>query len=257
MLTVIQLPVLTDNYIYVLHDSVANETAVIDPALAPPVLEMLDKMGWQLTTLFNTHHHHDHIGANLILKQTTGCNIVAAEADKHRIPAVDVGVKDNDYVALGAKSTHFARVIATPGHTSGHIAYYFAEQALLFCGDTLFVMGCGHLFEGSAEQMWQSLQMLKALPAATKVYCSHEYSQANGRFALTLEPNNRLLQQRMATINQLRAVNLPTVPSTIALERETNPFFREDSVELQQQLQIKTTDPVAIFAEIRRLKDVF
>jgi hydroxyacylglutathione hydrolase len=148
-------------------------------------------------------------------------------------------------------------VIATPGHTSGHIVYYFAEDELLFCGDTLFVMGCGRLFEGSAEQMWQSLQKLKALPVSTRLYCSHEYSQANGRFALTLEPNNTALQHKMNIINALRANNQPTVPSTLAEELATNPFFREDSLALRQSIQRVDSDAVAVFAEIRRLKDNF
>jgi len=163
-------------------------------------------------------------------------------------------VVDGEVITLGR---HSVKVISTPGHTSGHVVYHFADDNALFCGDTLFVMGCGRLFEGSAEQMWQSLQTLKALPAATQIYCAHEYTQANGRFALTVEPGNLQLQQRMEVINQLRAKNLPTVPSTIEQELATNPFFREDSLELQETVQKVGKKPVEVFAAVRRLKDNF
>jgi hydroxyacylglutathione hydrolase len=254
MLTLLQLPVLEDNYIYMLHDPVSKETTVVDPAQANPVLEVLHKNGWQLTTILNTHHHGDHVGGNLALKQKTGCRIIAAFSDRDRIPGIDQGVSEGDVVTLGR---HSATVISTPGHTRGHIVYHFADDALLFCGDTLFVMGCGRLFEGTAAQMWQSLQKLKALPASTQVYCAHEYTQTNGRFALTVEPNNPQLQQRMAVIDQLRADRLPTVPTTIAQEWATNPFFREDSPALQQTIHKLNNAPIEVFAEIRRLKDNF
>lgn len=254
MLEIIQLPVLTDNYIYIIHDPLSNETAVVDPALAQPVLDVLAKKNWQLTTILNTHHHSDHVGGNLQLKQQTGCKIIAGHSDRARISGIDIAVIENDVISLGK---HKARVIFTPGHTSGHIVYFFAEDNLLFCGDTLFAMGCGRLFEGSAEQMWHSLQKLKALPASTQIYCTHEYTQSNGRFALTVEPDNRLLQQRMAVVDNLRANNRPTVPSTIAEELATNPFFREDSLALQKTIDMLNKKPVQVFAEIRRLKDNF
>ncbi len=254
MLEIIQIPVLTDNYIYIIHDSISRETAVVDPALAEPVLDVLAKKNWSLTYILNTHHHSDHVGGNLQLKQQTGCRIIAGQSDRARIPGIDAGVNDNDVVSLG---THKAKVIFTPGHTSGHIVYYFAEEHLLFCGDTLFAMGCGRLFEGSAEQMWHSLQKLKVLPAATQVYCTHEYTQSNGRFALTVEPNNHLLQQKMVEVDKLRANHQTTVPSTIVEELATNPFFREDSVELQKTIGMLNKKPVQVFAEIRRLKDHF
>ncbi|WP_333872840.1 hydroxyacylglutathione hydrolase [Methylobacter sp.] len=254
MLTILTLPVLNDNYIYLLHDPVSGETAVVDPAVAQPVLDVLDQKGWRLTTILNTHHHSDHVGGNLELKQKTGCTVIAGLSDRHRIPGFDRGVVDGDEVKLGK---HSASVISTPGHTSGHVVYHFADDNLLFCGDTLFVMGCGRLFEGTAEQMWHSLQKLKALPASTQIYCAHEYTQANGRFALTVEPDNRQLQQRMDDVNQLRANHLPTVPSTIEQELETNPFFREDSLALQETIKMVNNKPVEVFAEIRRLKDNF
>ncbi len=252
MLTILQLPVLNDNYIYLIHDPVSGEAAAVDPALAQPVLDVLEEKGWQLTCILNTHHHSDHIGGNLELKQKTGCTIIAAHADQHRIPGFDHGLGDGDLITLGK---HAIRIISTPGHTSGHIVYHFTEEQALFCGDTLFVMGCGRLFEGTAEQMWCSLQKLKVLPVATRIYCAHEYTQANGRFALTVEPGNLQLQQRMTVIDQLRAKHLPTVPSTIAQELATNPFFREDSWALQETIKMMSRKPVEVFAQIRRLKD--
>jgi hydroxyacylglutathione hydrolase len=254
MLTILQLPVLNDNYIFLIHDSASGETAAVDPAVAKPVLDVLDRKGWRLTYVLNTHHHGDHVGGNLELKQRTGCKIIAGLSDQHRIPGIDRGVAEGDQINLG---NHIANVISTPGHTSGHVVYHFADNNLLFCGDTLFVMGCGRLFEGTAEQMWHSLQKLKALPGATKIYCAHEYTQANGRFALTVEPNNEDLLERMDTVNQLRADGLPTVPSTIEQELATNPFFREDSPELRKTINKVNNTPVEVFAAVRRLKDSF
>ncbi|MGR8998657.1 MAG: hydroxyacylglutathione hydrolase [Gammaproteobacteria bacterium] len=254
MLTIIQIPVLTDNYIYLIHEPVSGETGVVDPALAQPVLDVLDDKGWRLTYILNTHHHWDHVGGNLELKQKTGCTVIAPQSDRDRIPGIERGVAEDDVITLGA---YPARVISTPGHTSGHIVYYFAEDKVLFCGDTLFAMGCGRLFEGSAEQMWNSLQKLKTLPSSTRVYCTHEYTQTNGRFALSVEPDNLQLQQRMELVNQLREKHLATVPSTIEEELATNPFFRENSPALQATINMKNRTPIEVFAEIRRLKDKF
>jgi hydroxyacylglutathione hydrolase len=254
MLTLLQIPVLTDNYIYLLHDPVSKETAAIDPALAPPVLDALDKEGWRLAYVLNTHHHGDHVGGNLELKQKTGCTIIAAQADWDRIPGIDRGVDEDDVILLGS---HQARVIATPGHTSGHIAYYFAGDGALFCGDTLFVMGCGRLFEGSPEQMHHSLQKLQALPPLTRVYCTHEYTEANARFALSVDPDNLQIKQKMREVQRLRAENKPTVPSTIEQERATNPFLRADNISMQKKLGLEHQPPVRVFTELRKRKDLF
>jgi len=254
MLTIIQVPVLTDNYIYLIHDPVSGDTAVVDPALAQPVLDVLDKKGWWLTYILNTHHHWDHVGGNLELKQKTGCKIIAAQSDRDRIPGIDIGVSEGDVISLGR---HSASVISTPGHTTGHIVYHFAEDGALFCGDTLFVMGCGRLFEGTPEQMWNSLQKLKDLTPSTRIYCTHEYTQANGRFALSVEPDNSQLQQKMLEVQQLRAENKPTVPSTIEEERATNPFFRADSISIQKTLGLEYQSPVRVFTELRKRKDSF
>lgn len=254
MLSIIQLNALNDNYIYLIHDPHSTETAVVDPALAQPVLAELAKRGWRLTYILNTHHHSDHVGGNLELKARTGCQIIGAKADKQRIPGIDRCVEGLDSVAVGA---HRAQVIATPGHTNGHIVYYFADDDALFCGDTLFVMGCGRLFDGTIGQLWRSLQTLKALPPETRVYCAHEYTQANGRFALTVEPDNKALQEKMARVGQFRALLQPTVPSTLAEELATNPFLRTDSLSLQKALGLQGKSEREIFASLRGLKDVF
>jgi hydroxyacylglutathione hydrolase len=254
MLKIIQIPVLTDNYIYLLHDTASGITAVVDPPLSQPVFDELNRQGWQLDWILNTHHHADHVGGNLELKAKTGCQVIAANADKDRIPGFDKGVDDGDVIKIGQ---YAAKVLASPGHTSGHIVYYFADSAALFCGDTLFAMGCGRLFEGSAEQMWRSLQKIKALPGDTRIYCAHEYTQANGRFALTVEPENLELQQRIFEVGELRARNQPTVPSTLQQELDTNPFLREDSLALQRQINREGETPVSVFTEVRRLKDHF
>jgi hydroxyacylglutathione hydrolase len=254
MLEILQLPILKDNYIYLIHDTESGDTAVVDPGLAQPVLDALAQKGWLLKYIFNTHHHWDHVDGNLELKQKTGCKVVAAKDDADRIPGLDIGVNDGDALSLGQ---HLVRIIATPGHTRHHIVYYFADDQKLFCGDTLFVMGCGRLFEGTAEQLWQSLQKLKALPAATQIYCTHEYTQINGQFALMLEPDNLQLQQKMSIVNDLRAKHQPTVPSTIEQELATNPFFREHSISLQGSINRCNHTPIQVFTEIRRLKDHF
>lgn len=252
---ILQLPVLNDNYIYLLHEPVSGKTAVIDPAVAEPVMATLKQTNWQLDYIFNTHHHSDHIGGNLQLKQDTGCRIVAAATDRARIPGIDIVVEDGTLFPLGQQSF---QIIATPGHTSGHIAYYCADSHALFCGDTLFSMGCGRLFEGSAEQMWHSLQKLKALPGCTRVYCAHEYTQANGRFALTLDADNLDLRQRVDEVAELRHKNLSSIPSTIAQELATNPFLREHSPSLREAVAANDDDtPAEVFAKIRLLKDRF
>jgi len=253
-LDIIQIPVLTDNYVYLVRDPGSDAVAVVDPAVPEPVLAELQRRGWRLTHILNTHHHGDHVGGNLALKQATGCLIVGPRADADRIPGIDVQLGDGDTWSLG---TQPARIFDVPGHTRGHIAYWFANSDALFCGDTLFALGCGRLFEGSPAQMWSSLQKFLALPDSAKVYCAHEYTESNARFAVTVEPGNDALTRRYAEIRSLRAAGKPTVPSTIGAERATNPFLRPASAGLRATLDLQDADDVAVFAETRRRKDGF
>jgi hydroxyacylglutathione hydrolase len=252
-LVIRQIPVLRDNYVYLLHDPVAQATGVVDPSVAPPVLRLLEETGWRLTHILNTHHHSDHTGGNLEIKQATGALVVGPRADRERIPGIDVAVGDGERYTFGSET---ADVFDVPGHTRGHIAYWFAAAQALFCGDTLFLMGCGRLFEGTPEQMWRSLGKLRRLPGETRVYCAHEYTQANARFALTVDPENAALVARARRVDQLRAEGRPTVPGTLADELATNPFLRADQPALQQAAGAPG-DPVATFAAIRRRKDSF
>lgn len=253
-LVIEQVPVLADNYIYLLHEPSTGATAAVDPAVEEPVLAVLRRRGWTLTHILNTHHHHDHTGGNLALQQATGCTVVGARHDAARIPGLGQPVGDGDSVTLG---TAVAEVFEVPGHTSGHIAYWFADSHALFCGDTLFGLGCGRLFEGSPEQMWASLTRLRGLPGDTLVYCAHEYTQPNARFARTIEPDNPALRARIADIDVARGRGLPTVPSRLDLECETNPFLRADREPVRRAVGLDDAEPARVFAEIRRRKDVF
>ncbi len=254
MLQIQQIPCLSDNYIYLVHEPVQNLTAVVDPAEAAPVFETLAKHGWTLTHILNTHHHPDHVGGNLELQSATGCAIVGPAADAARIPGIAHQVADGDTFSFGAAQ---AKILDVPGHTRGHIAYWFAEDHALFCGDTLFALGCGRMFEGTAPQMWHSLSKLRDLPGDTRVYCAHEYTQSNGRFALSVEPGNAALVARMAGIDGLRAQALPTVPSLLKDEVATNPFLRPESPELQALLGLVGAPLHEVFGATRARKDSF
>lgn len=246
------IPALSDNYIYLLHEPQQGMTAVVDPAEPGPVLEALRRHGWRLDLALITHHHADHIGGLLPLAAETGCRAIGPRADAHRIPGLSQLVGEGDRVALGALT---AEVIATPGHTSGHVSYWFPEAEALFCADTLFALGCGRLFEGDAPTMWRSLQKLAALPDATRVYCGHEYTLSNARFALTIDPDNPDLQRRAAEVEAMRARGEPTIPSTIGLEKATNPFLRAADPAIRRRLGLEQASDYEVFGEIRRRKD--
>jgi hydroxyacylglutathione hydrolase len=236
-LDVVRIPVLSDNYVWLVHEPVSGATMVVDPAVADPVLAEADKRGWTITDIWNTHWHPDHTGGNEIIRNKTGCTITGPAAEAARIPSLEVFVKEGDTVRLGAAT---ARVIDVPAHTAGHIAYHFADDQVAFVGDTLFAMGCGRLFEGTADQMFTAMRKLEALGDATTIYCAHEYTQSNGRYALCAEPDNLALRERMAMVDSMRMRGEATVPTTIALERATNPFMRaRDVAELAERRAAK------------------
>ena len=237
MLEIIRIPVLSDNYVWLVHEPESRETMVVDPAVAEPVLAEAEKRGWTITQIWNTHWHPDHTGGNAAIKEATGCHITGPEAERERIPTLDTMVKGGDTVALGAVT---AEVIDVPAHTAGHIAFHIPSEKVAFVGDTLFAMGCGRLFEGTAAQMYDNMRKLEALPDATKIYCAHEYTQSNGEYALAAEPDNLAIKERMAEVLTLRERGEATVPTTIRQERATNPFMRADSVaELAARRQAK------------------
>ncbi|HEV2677600.1 MAG TPA: hydroxyacylglutathione hydrolase [Aliidongia sp.] len=248
------VPLLSDNYGYLLHDAGTGETAVVDPSEAAPVLAVLEAEGWRLGHILNTHHHLDHIGGNAALKAATGALIAAPRADLHRIPDVDVPLAEGDRYRVGGSE---AQVFAVPGHTSGHIAFWFEADQALFSGDTLFSLGCGKLFEGTPAEMWRSLGKLRSLPDATRVYCGHEYTQSNARFGLTIERGNPALEARAAEIAALRAAGKPTIPTILGVEKATNPFLRADVPAVQAALGLAGRPATEVFAAIRRGKDNF
>ncbi|VXC59668.1 hydroxyacylglutathione hydrolase [Sphingomonas sp. 8AM] len=236
MLEIVRVPVLSDNYAWLLGDG--TQTVALDPGEAQPVLDAAAARGWTIGEVWLTHWHGDHVGGAAAIKQATGARVIGPESERAKIDALDDGVGKGDVVSLG---THRAAVWHVPGHTAGHIAFHFADDGVIFTGDTLFAMGCGRLFEGTPAEMFANMQRYAALDDATRVYCGHEYTQSNGRFALTVEPDNQALAQRMVEVDRRRAAGAATIPTTIALERATNPFLRAPDV--------------ATFAERRLRKD--
>ncbi len=247
-----QFPCRSDNYGVLVHDASSGVTLSIDAPDYGAVRDALEAKGWRLTHILTTHHHGDHVAGNAGLKQDFGCEIVGPERERSGIPGIDRTVREGDRLDLGAIAV---AVIETPGHTNGHVTYHLPEENVAFVGDTLFAMGCGRLLEGDAETMWRSLRKIASLPDETTFYCGHEYTVANARFALSVEPGNAALVQRAEEVGRLREKHLPTLPTTLAKERATNPFLRADSPEIRQLLGLSDADDGEMFATLRRMKD--
>jgi hydroxyacylglutathione hydrolase len=251
-----QIPLLRDNYGYLLVCEKTNQAAVVDPSEAEPVLRKINEQKIDLKAILNTHHHRDHTGGNEGLLAGQRVDVYGHRSDRDRIPGLTRGIDEGDVISIGDLT---GEVLFIPGHTTGHIAYLFGDA--LFCGDTLFTAGCGRLFEGTPEQMHASLSKLMALRDDTRIFCGHEYTESNLRFALTVEPKNPKLVTRYERVQAQRARGLSTVPSSLEEEKQTNPFLRWDSKEIQATVRAKVPDqpmdPVSVFASVRKLKDAF
>lgn len=249
-----QFPCLQDNYGFLVRCSETGAVAVIDTPEAAVILEEAETQGWPITAIWNTHHHWDHAGGNAAIAQAIGATIIAPKAEQATIGHVDQPVSPGDTVMLGKQRAH---VIDVGGHTLGHIAYWFEDAGVAFVGDSLFALGCGRMFEGTPEQMQAGLARLRDLPPETVIYCAHEYTQANARFALSVDPDNQALQSYARRVDALRAENQPTIPTVLAAECEANPFLRWDDASLRARLGLQTASDAQVFAELRQRKDSF
>jgi hydroxyacylglutathione hydrolase len=249
-----QFMCLSDNFGVLIHDRESGESALIDAPEEAPILAAIERTGWRPSTIFTTHHHTDHVQANLALKERFGLRIVGPKAEASKIPGIDEAVAEGSMLHFGGEPV---RVIQTPGHTAGHVSYHFPQSGVVFTADTLFALGCGRLFECPPEMMFASLKKLTVLPGTTRVYCGHEYTEANARFALTVDPENSALAARAEEIRRLRADGKPTLPTTIERELETNPFLRWHDASVRNTLGMQHATDVEVFAEIRKRKDSF
>lgn len=247
-----QFPCLQDNYGVLIHDPATGITAAIDAPETEPVRRALEERGWKLTHILTTHHHGDHTAGNAELKDETGCTIIGPRAEAEKVPGIDKAVGQGDTFMLGSFEV---RVLDTPGHTAGHVTYFIPAAKVAFAGDTLFALGCGRVFEGDARTMWTSLQKIAALPGDTRVYCGHEYTASNAKFALGIEPGNAALQARAKEIEALRSAGQPTVPTRIDLELATNPFLRAASSEIRRRLGMESAEDWQVFGEVRERKN--
>jgi hydroxyacylglutathione hydrolase len=243
---------LNDNFGYLIHDVETKATASVDAPEAGPILKALEREGWTLTDILSTHHHGDHVGGVAELKQKYGCRVVAPHDQSARIANVDLRAANADVIKVGSL---LARVVETPGHTLDHISYVFDGEKAVFAADTLFSIGCGRVFEGTYPMMWDSLLKLRALPDDFKLYCGHEYTASNVKFALTVEPDNAALQSRAAEVARLRAENKPTIPSLLGDEKRANVFLRADEPSVATKLHMRGADAAAVFGELRERKN--
>ncbi len=245
---------LADNYSYIMFNEKTLSAAVIDPSEADPIINQIEQNNLVLKYIFNTHHHYDHVGGNQKLKEKYSCKVVGFEEDKHRIPGIDIGLKDNE---KWKNELFECEIKHIPGHTSGHICIYIKKLNALFTGDTLFSLGCGRIFEGTYEEMYQSLNKLKKFPPDTKIYCGHEYTKKNSDFCLSIDKNNSNLVRKIEKINKNINNGMPTIPSILADELSCNIFLRSNNLEIQKHLGINSSDPIETFAKLRDLKDNF
>jgi hydroxyacylglutathione hydrolase len=248
------IPCLSDNYAVLVHEPASKTTALVDAPEAAPILAALDKEGWALTHILITHHHPDHVQGIKEIRAKYPVPVYGPRAEADRIPDISIKLGHLDVAEVGPLR---ANIIDTPGHTAGHIVYHFPKEALLFAGDTLFTLGCGRPFERPAEVLWQSLMKLRELPLETKVYSGHEYTLGNAKFSVTVDPNNGQLKERLKQIEAMRAKNLPTVPSTLQEELQTNPFMRADVPEVQEAVGMKGADAGTVFTKLREMKNTF
>jgi hydroxyacylglutathione hydrolase len=245
-------PCLSDNFGYLIHDPATKATASIDAPEAAPVIQALEREGWTLTDILITHHHHDHVGGVAELKDKYKCRVVAPHDKTTAIANVDLRTKQGDVLKVGSL---LVRVLETPGHTLDHVSYVFDNEKTVFAADTLFSIGCGRVFEGTYPMMWDSLLKLKALPDDFDLYCGHEYTASNVKFALTIEPDNPALQARAEEVTRLRAANQPTIPSKLGAEKKANVFLRADEPSVAAGLHMKGADPAKVFGELRERKN--
>ena len=248
------IPCLNDNYAYIINDSISKKVGVVDPSEALPIINFLEKKKLKLDYILNTHHHYDHIGGNIELKEMYNAKIVGFAGDKHRIIGIDIKLEDNANWYFG---NSFVKILHIPGHTLGHICFFFEKQKIAFTGDTLFSLGCGRIFEGNHKQMLKSLNIIKKLPKDTKIYCGHEYSYKNAEFCIKYDKGNIDLNKKFEKIKRLRLENLPTLPTCLEEELKSNIFLRCDQNDLKVKLNMKNKDDSEVFRKLRDLKDSF
>ena len=248
------IPCLTDNYAYIISENYSKIVGVIDPSESTPIINFLKKENLKLNYILNTHHHYYHIGGNNKLKKLYNAKVVGFEGDKDRIPGIDITLKNNEKWTFGKS---LVKIMHIPGHTSGHICFFFEKEKIAFTGDTLFSLGCGRIFEGDHKQMLNSLNKIKALPKDTKIYCGHEYTYKNAQFCLKYDSNNIDLKKKFEKIKKLRSKNLPTIPTNLEEELKTNIFLRCDQNDLKIKLNMKNQEDFKVFTEVRNLKDGF